>query len=52
MQIIRYQAVLSVYLAYYNDQKYRCWTEKSARKRVPQVLSIEDSYSLVLEDGN
>ena len=46
------KAVLPMYLAYYNDQEDGCWTEESAGKRIHQVLSMEDSYSLILEDCN
>lgn len=52
MKLSDIKAVLPMYLAYYNDQEDGCWTEESAGKRIHQVLSMEDSYSLILEDGN
>ena len=45
-------AVMLHQCAHYNDQEDGCWTEESAGKRIHQVLSMEDSYSLILEDGN
>jgi len=45
------EAVLPLYIAYYNEQENSCWTRETASKRIHQVLSMEDSYSLILEDN-
>lgn len=44
--------VINLYIDYYNQVENSCWTEKTAYKRLHQVLTIEDSYSLILEDDN
>lgn len=46
--------VLELYVDYYNNHEEGCWTKETARKRKHQVLSIEDSYSLIMktDDGN
>lgn len=46
------KAVLPLYISYYNEQESGCWTEESARKRIHQVLSMEDSFSLILEQDD
>ena len=45
-------AVLPLYISYYNEQEDSCWNEKTARKRIHQVLSMEDSYGLIVENEN
>ncbi len=42
--------VLPLYIEYYNDYEGCCWTEETAKRRIRQVLSIEDSYSLIMKD--
>lgn len=44
--------VIPLYIDYYNNYEDSCWTEATARKRIRQVLTIEDSYSLILKDDN
>ena len=44
------QAVLPMYIAYYNGQEEGCWTEETAGKRIYQVLSMEGACSLILEE--
>lgn len=44
--------VLSLYIEYYNNHEGSCWTEKTARKRIHQVLSIEDSYSVIMKNND
>lgn len=46
------KAVLPLYISYYNKQEGGCWTEESAGKRIHQVLSMEDSFSLILEEDD
>lgn len=43
-------SVLPIYIAYYNKQEDSCWTEITAGKRIHQVLSMEDSYGLIMEE--
>ena len=38
------EAVLPLYISYYNEQEDSCWNENTAAKRIHQVLSMEDSY--------
>lgn len=44
-------SILPVYIAYYNKQEDSCWTEITAEKRIHQVLSMEDSYGLIMKDN-
>ena len=44
--------VLPLYIEYYNKYEDGCWTEETAKKRIRQVLTIEDSYSLIMRDDN
>ena len=46
------QAVLPLYLTYYNEHENGCWTEETAGKRIHQVLSMEDAFSLILEEND
>ncbi len=44
--------VLPLYIEYYNNHEDGCWTEETAKKRIRQVLTIEDSFSLIMKDDN
>ena len=44
------EAVIPLYVDYYNNYEDGCWTEATARRRIQQVLKIEDSYSLIMRD--
>jgi len=44
--------VLPLYIEYYNKYEDSCWTETTAKKRIKQVLTIEDSFSLIMKDGD
>lgn len=44
--------VLPLYIEYYNKCEDGCWTESTAKKRIKQVLTIADSYSLIMKDDN
>ena len=44
--------VLPLYIEYYNKYEDGCWTEATAKKRIRQVLTMEDSFSLILRDDN
>lgn len=52
MNIEDIDLVIPLYIDYYNNYKDSCWTETSAKKRLHQVLTIEDSYSLIMKDDN
>lgn len=42
--------VLQLYIDYYNKHEDGCWTEQTARKRIQQVLSMMDSFSLIMKN--
>lgn len=41
-----------LYLDYYNNYECGCWTIDKAYKRIHQIVTIEDSYSLLQKDDN
>lgn len=43
--------VLPLYLEYYNGHEDACWTEETAARRIRQVITVQDGYSLLLEDA-
>lgn len=49
MKLNDIDCVLQLYIDYYNNYEECCWTEETARKRIHQVLSVEDSYSLIMK---
>ena len=51
MTVSDINAVLPLYISYYNEQENGCWTEETAGKRVRQVLGMEGSFSLILEEN-
>ena len=50
MDIKDIEIVIPLYIDYYNNYEDGCWTEETARRRIQQVLSIDDSYSLLMKD--
>lgn len=42
--------VLDLYVNYYNKIEGSSWNEKTAYKRIHQVISMEDSFSLIIAD--
>ena len=52
MHIEDIELVLPLYIEYYNKYEDSCWTEATAKKRIKQVLTIEDSFSLIMKDDN
>ena len=44
-------SVVPIYISYYNNQEDSCWTKITAEKRIHQVLSMEDSYGLIMENN-
>ena len=49
MEVADIDQVVPFYVDYYNRQEGGCWTEATARKRIQQVLTMEDSYSLIMK---
>ena len=45
-------SVIPLYIEYYNDHEGDNWTEETTRKRIHQVITREDAYCLLMEDGN
>ena len=43
------ERVLKLYIDYYNNYEGYCWTEEKVRKRLEQVLSMMDSFSLIMK---
>ena len=41
--------ILDLYIDYYNNIEDSKWRKQTAYKRIHQVLTMEDSYSLVLK---
>lgn len=52
MNIEDIDLVLPLYIEYYNNYEDGCWTKESAKKRIKQVLTIDDSFSLIMRDDN
>ena len=52
MHIEDIDLVLPLYIEYYNEHEDGCWTEVTAKKRIKQVLTIDDSFSLIMKDDN
>lgn len=44
------QQVIPLYIDYYNNCEGACWTEITAKRRIEQVLKMEDSYSLIMRN--
>ena len=42
--------VLDLYINYYNKVEGFSWNKKTAYKRIHQVVSMEDSFSLIIAD--
>lgn len=45
------QRVIPLYIEHYNHYEGGAWSEATTYRRIHQVVTREDSYSLVLEDG-
>lgn len=52
MNINDIDLVVPLYIDYYNNHEDSCWTETTAKKRIIQVLRIDDSFSLIMRDDN
>lgn len=51
MNINDINKVIDLQIKYYNKIEKSCQAEKTAFKRIHQVLTMEDSFSLILEDN-
>lgn len=51
MELTDIELVIPLYIDYYNNHEDGCWTEKTAKRRIRQVLKTEDSYSLIMRDS-
>ena len=52
MQLCDLEKAARFYLEYYNQQEDGEWTMETTKKRIRQVLTREDAYCLLLEEGN
>lgn len=52
MKVEDIDLVLPLYIEYYNTYEESCWTEETAKKRIKQVLTTADSFSLIMKDDN
>lgn len=50
MKLEDIDSVLPLYIEYYNTCEESCWTAETAGKRIRQVLTMQDSYSLIMKD--
>ena len=47
MEIKDIDLIVPLYIEYYNNHEEGCWTEETAKRRIRQVLTMDDSYSLI-----
>jgi predicted N-acetyltransferase YhbS len=52
LKVTDIEKVIPLYIEYYNEQEDSEWTEGTVYKRIHQVVTREDSYGLILSDGN
>lgn len=52
MDIKDIDIVIPLYIDYYNNHEEGCWTEETAKRRIQQVLKIDNSYSLLMKDDD
>ncbi len=45
-------SVIPLYINYYNKCEGSCWTEETAKRRITQVITMNDSYSLIMHDND
>ena len=46
------ELVIPLYIDYYNGCEGSCWTDATAKRRIRQVLTIDDAYSLIMKDDD
>ena len=52
MNIDDIDSVLPLYIDHYNNYEGGCWTEETSKKRIKQVLTMDDPFSLIMKDEN
>lgn len=52
LKVLDINKVIPFYMEYYNEQEDSEWTEETVYKRIHQVVTREDSFGLILRDGN
>jgi ribosomal protein S18 acetylase RimI-like enzyme len=52
MSISDIDRVIPLYLDQYNRVEGGCWTVETATRRIRQVLTMEDSFSLIVTDAD
>jgi len=52
LKVTDIEKVIPLYIEYYNDVEGAKWTEETVYKRIHQIVTMEDSYSLILSDDN
>lgn len=50
MELKDIDLVIPLYIEYYNNHEGGCWTEETAKRRIRQVLTMNDSYSLIMRN--
>ena len=50
MELKDIDLIIPLYIEYYNNHEGGCWTEETAKRRIRQVLTMDDSYSLIMKD--
>ena len=50
MELKDIDLIIPLYIEYYNNYEDGCWTEETAKRRIQQVLTMNDSYSLMMKD--
>lgn len=51
MELSDINNIIPMYIDYFNNIKGDEWTEKIVYKRIHQFMTTEDSYSLIMEEG-
>jgi len=52
LKVTDIKKVIPLYIEYYNGVEGAEWTEETVYKRIHQIVTMEDSYGLVLSDEN
>lgn len=43
-------SVIPMYISFYNTQEGGCWTEETVNRRITQVITMNNAYSLIMRD--
>ena len=52
LKVTDIEKVIPLYIEYYNEVEGAKWTEETVYSRIHQIVTIEDSYGLILSDNN